>query len=148
MDSCLASTVLAPCKRVSSCTKTMVWLSIVLTNQLLMVELPMLEIIQQAVENGKILIEYIPTADNIADIFMKALAKPKFIQFVEMLGLAMIKEWGIERATSAGDPQVSTGYLPKNTCRSGSTCSHGSHWIQVSNSDIYHTCGSYLCILM
>ena len=51
-------------------------------------------------------------------------------------------------ATSAGDLQVSTGYLPKNTCGSGSTCSHRSHQIQVSVSDIYHTCRSYLCILM
>ena len=56
-------------------------------------------------------------------------------------------------AMSAGDLQVSTGYLPKNTCRSrirgsGSTCSHGSHQIQVSVSDIYHICRSYLCILM
>ena len=51
VDSHLASTVLAPCKQVSSCTKTTVRLSIVLTNQLLTVELPMLEIIQQVVNN-------------------------------------------------------------------------------------------------
>ena len=36
--------------------------------------------------------EYISTSENIADIFTKALVKPKFLEFVGMLGLAMIKE--------------------------------------------------------
>ena len=48
--------------------------------------------IRETVGQGKIKMEYIPTSENIADIFMKALAKPKFIEFVGMLGLAMMKE--------------------------------------------------------
>ena len=31
--------------------------------------------------------EYIPTQENIADVFMKALARPRFKEFVEGLGL-------------------------------------------------------------
>ena len=38
--------------------------------------------------------EYIPSANDIADIFMKPLAKPKFKRFVELLGLVMMKESG------------------------------------------------------
>jgi hypothetical protein len=34
--------------------------------------------IREAVENGKVKMKYIPSADNIADIFTKPLAKPKF----------------------------------------------------------------------
>jgi hypothetical protein len=48
--------------------------------------------IREAVQEKKAKMIYIPTADNIADIFMKALAKPKFTWFVGMLGLAMMKE--------------------------------------------------------
>jgi hypothetical protein len=44
------------------------------------------------VKDRKVKMIYIPTADNIADIFTKALAKLKFTQFVGMLGLAMMKE--------------------------------------------------------
>ena len=48
--------------------------------------------IREAAEDGKVKMEYIPTEDNVADIFMKALPKPKFRQFVGMLGLAIMKE--------------------------------------------------------
>jgi hypothetical protein len=48
--------------------------------------------IHEAVEGGRIKMKYIPTSENIADIFTKALSKPKFTQFVGMLGLAMMKE--------------------------------------------------------
>ena len=41
----------------------------------------------EAVEDGKIQVEYIPTDDNVADIFTKPLAKMKFHHFVELLGL-------------------------------------------------------------
>ena len=41
----------------------------------------------EAIENGKILVKYIPTDENVSDIFTKALPKPKFQQFVELLGL-------------------------------------------------------------
>src|ERR1700728_995295 len=43
--------------------------------------------IREAVENGKINMQYIPTNDNIADIFTKPLAKAKFERFTAMLGL-------------------------------------------------------------
>ena len=43
--------------------------------------------IREAVEDNKILITYIPTEENIADIFTKALARPKFEGFIERLGL-------------------------------------------------------------
>jgi hypothetical protein len=47
--------------------------------------------IREAVEDGKIILKYVPTSDNVADIFTKALAKPKFNQFVELLGLGEVK---------------------------------------------------------
>jgi hypothetical protein len=43
--------------------------------------------IREAVENKKIHMHYVPTDDNVADIFTKPLAKPKFEKFVKMLGL-------------------------------------------------------------
>jgi hypothetical protein len=49
-------------------------------------------VICEAFEDGKVEMNYIPTAENVSDIFTKALAKPKFTQFVGMLGLAMMKE--------------------------------------------------------
>jgi hypothetical protein len=43
--------------------------------------------IREAVEDGSINMQYIPTNENIADIFTKPLAKAKFERFVQMLGL-------------------------------------------------------------
>ena len=43
--------------------------------------------IREAVEDGKIIVNYIPTNENVSDIFTKPLARPKFAKFVEMLGL-------------------------------------------------------------
>ena len=43
--------------------------------------------IREAVENGNINMQYIPTNNNIADIFTKPLAKAKFERFTAMLGL-------------------------------------------------------------
>ena len=43
--------------------------------------------IREAVEDGKIQIKYVPTDENMSDIFTKALPRPKFESFVEMLGL-------------------------------------------------------------
>jgi hypothetical protein len=43
--------------------------------------------IHEAVENGKIKVNYIPTDNNVLDIFTKPLPKPKFQHFVELLGL-------------------------------------------------------------
>ena len=48
--------------------------------------------VHEAVEARKIKIEYILTSKNVADIFMKALAKLKFKEFVGKLGLAMMRE--------------------------------------------------------
>ena len=46
----------------------------------------------EAVEDERIKMEYIPTGDNVADIFMKPLPKPKFVEFIAKLGLEMMKE--------------------------------------------------------
>ena len=43
--------------------------------------------IQEVVENGKIAVKYIPMDKNPADILTKLLAKAKFHQFIESLGL-------------------------------------------------------------
>ena len=43
--------------------------------------------IREAVEDGKIKVKYIPTDDNVSDIFTKALPKPKFQRLVELLGM-------------------------------------------------------------
>ena len=43
--------------------------------------------IREAVEDNKIKMEYVPTDKNVADIFTKALAKPRFVGFMERLGL-------------------------------------------------------------
>jgi hypothetical protein len=43
--------------------------------------------IREAVEDGKIKIKYIPTEENVSDIFTKPLPKPKFQRFVDLLGL-------------------------------------------------------------
>jgi len=47
--------------------------------------------IREAIEDKKIEIEYVPTEENIADIFTKALARPRFKGFVEKLGLKDFK---------------------------------------------------------
>ena len=41
----------------------------------------------KAVKDGKIQVEYIPTDNNVADIFTKPLVKTKFRHFIELLGL-------------------------------------------------------------
>ena len=46
----------------------------------------------EAVEDERARMEYMPTSGNIADIFTKALAKPKFTKFIGRLGLAMMKD--------------------------------------------------------
>ena len=46
----------------------------------------------EAVDDAKIKVGYVPTKDNIADIFTKSLAKPKFTRFVAMLGLGRLNE--------------------------------------------------------
>ena len=43
--------------------------------------------IREAVEERKIKVKYIPTDDNVSDIFTKALPRPKFRRMVELLGL-------------------------------------------------------------
>ena len=51
--------------------------------------------IREAVEENKIKMDYIPTNDKIADVFTKALARPKFMGLVESLGLRELgKKWG------------------------------------------------------
>ena len=43
--------------------------------------------IREAVQDEKIAVSYIPTDENVSDVLTKALARPKFQRFVEMLGL-------------------------------------------------------------
>ena len=53
--------------------------------------------IREAVEDNKLSITYIPTEENMANIFTKALARLKFKGFVERLGLKEVK--GSEEGT-------------------------------------------------
>ena len=46
----------------------------------------------EAVEDKRIKMEYIPTGENVADIFTKPLPKPKFMEFIAKLGLEIMKE--------------------------------------------------------
>jgi len=48
--------------------------------------------IRKAVEDWKILVNYIPTEQNLSDVLTKALARPKFEQFIDMLGLRKLKD--------------------------------------------------------
>ena len=48
--------------------------------------------IREAVDEGKINVLYLPTADNVADIFTKALARPRFELLVEKLGVGKMGE--------------------------------------------------------
>ena len=54
--------------------------------------------IREAVEDNKLSVTYIPTEENMANIFTKALARPKFEGFVERLGLREVK--GSEEGTT------------------------------------------------
>ena len=47
---------------------------------------------REVVEDGRLSMNYIPTNENVLDIFTKALAHPKFVHFVEMLGLREFKK--------------------------------------------------------
>jgi hypothetical protein len=52
--------------------------------------------IREAVQDDKITVKYVPMDESVADIFPKPLPRPKFIWFVEMLGLKEImvgKSW-------------------------------------------------------
>ena len=44
----------------------------------------------EVVEDGKVAVQYIPTGDNVSDIFTKLLAKEKFWELAELLGLHAI----------------------------------------------------------
>ena len=58
--------------------------------------------IRECVADGKIELSYVPTDDNVSDVFTKALPKPKFQQFVEMLGLKEIGDEHRLRDSSNG----------------------------------------------
>ena len=53
--------------------------------------------IREAVDEGKIKVQYIPTAKNVSDIFTKAIPRPKFKVFIEKLGLAPVVEEGRDK---------------------------------------------------
>ena len=46
----------------------------------------------EAMEEGKITLKYMPSQENIADIFTKSLAKVKFAELVTKLGLRTLEE--------------------------------------------------------
>ena len=46
--------------------------------------------IHEAVEDRKVMVQYIPTRDNVSDIFTKPLAKAKFWELTELFGLRAI----------------------------------------------------------
>ena len=48
------------------------------------------DFICEAVEDRKVMVQYIPTRDNVSDIFTKPLAKAKFQELAELLGLCVI----------------------------------------------------------
>jgi len=48
--------------------------------------------IREAVEEGKIKMEYVPTTENVMDIFTKALPRPKFEEFVSRLGMVEVQD--------------------------------------------------------
>ena len=56
--------------------------------------------IREAVEDNRIRMEYIPTDENVTDIFTKALARPRFMGFVERLGLGELGKEEQEQKTS------------------------------------------------
>ena len=56
--------------------------------------------LREAVEDERICFTYIPTEDNVADIFMKALPRPKFVQLVGKLGLREMSKEGKEEVRS------------------------------------------------
>ena len=44
----------------------------------------------EKIDNGTIKLEYVPTADQVADIFTKALNADKFVKFRNALGLVLV----------------------------------------------------------
>ena len=48
--------------------------------------------IQEAVQDRKIMVSYIPTDENVSDVLTKPLAKLKFHCFIQMLGLRDLEE--------------------------------------------------------
>ena len=56
--------------------------------------------LREAVEDERICFTYIPTEDNVADIFTKALLRPKFVQLVGKLGLREMSKEGKEEVRS------------------------------------------------
>ena len=46
--------------------------------------------IREAVENGTITLKYVPSKENLADVFTKALPRNEFEHFVKKLGLHLV----------------------------------------------------------
>ena len=58
--------------------------------------------IQEAVQDEKIAVSYVPTKENPSDIFTKVLAKPKFLRFVDMLGLRVENKGELRKEEKEG----------------------------------------------
>ena len=58
--------------------------------------------IHECVADGKIELSYVPTNDNVLDVFTKVLLKLKFQQFVKILGLKEIRDEHRLRDSSNG----------------------------------------------
>ena len=51
--------------------------------------------IRQLIQNGVIALEYIPTTGQVADLFTKPFASPRFLQLRSMLGVTEVVLGGI-----------------------------------------------------
>ena len=67
--------------------------------------------IWEAVEDKKISISYIPMNENVSDVLTKALARLKFKQFVEVLGLRRLERKGKEERMSRKEASVTNSVL-------------------------------------
>ena len=63
----------------------------------------------EAVEDEKLSVQYVPTDENPANIFMKLLAKVKFCQFAELLRLHTMWLNGCKKLQGCADSQNSRG---------------------------------------
>ena len=104
--------------------------------------------IHEAVEDRKFEVTYIPTEDNIANIFTKSLAKPKFSRFVGMLGgvqqgeIRSIRSRPDNRIVSPRDKRLHT--KTNTRCRSRGSVEGGTSLTRLSISYCQSLVNTYL----